>query len=336
MVSGFQLNLYTFLVFFNTLMKPIALGFACLVMLYFAKRSVIRELSFSLLLIMTVAIISQLFITSTGPRSFELFYVPGAIAAPLLILLLATAHGASSMNSFKVASAVAAAFFLVRVAPRVESESITAASLTLVFVVGYCTVTWIRNGRMRSRTATEPNFVALAVSLFVILVAIISFVDRDFPNLPQYAKPFPDRLDSDWYGTPLFIETANFIEENTKNEDLFAYSVCQPTAEKTCEPDFRPAALTRRQYLAHNAQFSEADVDERTWQNIELSRSIGTGAANQVMQQLRDRKVDYVLAERVKVSDGWIESATSSGSVEIYRNAEYIVLKLSSDSTIND
>jgi len=336
MASSFQLNLYTFLVFFNTLMKPILLGFVCLAMLYFAKRSVIRELSFSLLIIMILAIISQLFITSTGPRSFELFYVPGAIAAPLLILLLATAQGASSTNSIKVATAVAAAFFVVGFAPRVGSESITAASFALALVVSYCAVTWLMNNRMPLRTAARPNFVASAVSLFVILVAIISFVDRDFPNLPRYAKPFPDRLTSDWYGSPLFIETANFIQANTDSKSLFAYSVCKATTNEFCSPDFLFAALTRRQYLSLSPLFSQVDVDERTWSNLELSQSIGLGAAAQVMQQLFTRKVDYVLAERIRVSDDWIESATSSESVEIFRNAGYVILKVSTDSVIND
>ena len=334
--SGFQLNLYTFLVFFNTLMKPILLGFVCLVMLYFAKRSVIRELSFSLLIIMILAIISQLFITSTGPRSFELFYVPGAIAASLLILLLAAAQGASSTNSFKVATAVAAAFFVVGSAPRVGSESITAASLALALVVIYCAVTWLMNKRMPSRTAPRPNLAVSAVSLFVVFLAIISFVDRDFPNLPSYAKPFPDRLISDWYGTPLFIETADFIQANTDSKSLFAYSVCRPIADELCLPDFRPSALTRRQYLSLSPEFSAGELDERTWGNIELSQSIGSGTAAQVMQQLRDRRVDYVLADRKRVGDEWIESATSSGSAEIFRNAEYVILKLSSDSIIDD
>ena len=336
LASGFQLNLYTFLVFLNTLIKPILLGFVCLVMLYFAKRSVIRELSFSLLIIMILAIISQLFITSTGPRSFELLYVPGAIAASLLILLLATAQGASSTNSFKVATAVAAAFFVVGSAPRVGSESITAASLALALVVIYCAVTWLMNKRMPSRTAPRPNLAVSAVSLFVIFLAIISFVDRDFPNLPSYAKPFPDRLISDWYGTPLFIETADFIQANTDSKSLFAYSVCRPIADELCLPDFRPSALTRRQYLSLNPQFSEADVDERTWGNIELSQSIGSGTAAQVVQQLHDRQVNYVLADRKRVGDEWIESATSSGSAEIFRNAEYVILQLGSDSFVND
>ena len=334
-VSGFQLNLYTFLVFFNTLIKPILLGFVCLVMLYFAKRSVIRESSFSLLIIMLAAIISQLFIASTGPRSFELFYVPGAIAAPLLILLLATAQGAVSTSSIKVAAAISAAFFLVAFAPRVGSESVTASSLALVLVIGYCAVTWLMNKRLPLKTATRSNFAVSAVSLFVIFLAIMSFVDRDFPNLPRYAKPFPDRLISDWYGTPLFTETADFIQANTDSKSLFAYSVCRPIADELCLADFRPTALTRRQYLSLDPLFSEADVDERTWGNLELSQSIGTGAATQVMQQLHDRQVDYVLADRKRVDDDWIKSATSSGAAEIFRNAEYVILQLGSDSSIN-
>jgi hypothetical protein len=305
-------------------------------MLYFAKRSVIREFSFSLLIIMLTAIISQLFITSSGPRSFELFYVPGAIAAPLLILLLATAQGAVSTSPIKVAAAISAAFFLVAFAPRVGSESVTASSLALVLVIGYCAVTWLMNKRLPLKTATRSNFAVSTLSLFVILLAIMSFVDRDFPNLPRYAKPFPDRLISDWYGTPLFIETADFIQANTDSKSLFAYSVCRPIADELCLPDFRPSALTHRQYLSLSPLFSEADVDERTWGNVELSQSIGTGAATQVMQQLHDRQVDYVLADRKRVDDDWIKSATSSGAVEIFRNAEYVILQLGSDSFVND
>jgi predicted Fe-Mo cluster-binding NifX family protein len=155
-------------------------------------------------------------------------------------------------------------------------------------------------------------------------------------DLSRYAKPLPDRLTYDWYGTPLFIETTNFIQVNTDSKSLFAYSVCKLTTDKFCLLDFRPAALTRRQYLSLTPLFSQVDVDERTWSNIELSQSIGSGAAAQVMQQLRDRKVDYVLAERMRVGDDWIKSATSSGSKEIFRNAGYVILKVSTDSVIND
>lgn len=335
MASGFQLNLYTFLVFFNTLMKPILLGFVCLVMLYFAKRSVIRELSFSLLIIMLAAIISQLFITSTGPRSFELFYIPGTIAVPFLVLLLSVTQGAILTTPLKVVAATAAAFFLVAFSPRVGSESVTASSLALVLVIGYCAVTWLINERMQLKIATRSNLAASGVSLFVIFLAIMSFVDRDFPNLPRFAKPFPDRLISDWYGTPLFIETADFIKANTDSKSLFAYSVCRPIADELCLPDFRPSALTRRQYLSLQPPFYREERDEIAQSDFKLSQSIGSGTAAQVVQQLRDRQVDHVLADRKRVGDDWIKSATSSGAAEIFRNAEYVILQLGSDSSIN-
>lgn len=332
MSGDFGFDFPTFLRFFRILVQPVLFGFVCLVLLCFNRRPIIRELSYSLLIVMLVAMVSQLFITSTGPRSFELFYLPGTIAAPLLLLLLGTAQSASLTSPWKVAAAISVALSLVAFAPRVgNGRTSTDASFALVLVVGYGAVTWLRNRRMPIRTATGQNLAASAVSLFVVLLATVSFVDRDFPNLPQYAKPFPDRLTSDWYGTPSFIEAADFVRASTDSRSLFAYSVCRPIADELCLPDFRPSALTRRQYLSLNPLFSEDDVDEPTWEDLELSQSIGSGTAAEVIQQLRDRNVDYLLAERKRVSDGWIRSATSSGSTEIFRNSEFVVLDLGSD-----
>jgi hypothetical protein len=160
-----------------------------------------------------------------------------------------------------------------------------------------------------------------------VSLSIISIANHVLEDLPRYSQEQTATTSTDWYGTPTFVEVTDFIKRNTASNDLFAYSLCDTESEQYCITDMRPAALTKRRFLTLNP-YGSFDLKigfqaDRWW-----SERIGVSPANLVTKYLKARQVRYVLAERSRISAGWISEATQEGVLVVFRNRDYVLMDL--------
>jgi hypothetical protein len=327
--SQFSLDLYTFRVFFNRLISPIILGILCAFILRYSKLVRVRQIGFSLLVVLAAAVVSQLFVTSTGPRSFELFYVPGIFAASILILLLAISSGRNSIwQNWQTVIVVALALALVALAPPLGGGFINPFTIVTILVALFTGWSLLRKRVGRGGLFADTGTSIALSSLFISLTAVMAFVLRDFPEFPQYSRLSIQSDSSNWVGSTDFIEAVDFIQSETANNGLFAFSICDRDLSKWCEVDFRPAALMGRRFLALDPLFSRDAVNVRTWSDVELSQAIGALPPSKVVDDLIARGVNYVLIDHLRVSSEWIQNAKDVGAKEIYSSTSYSVLQL--------
>jgi hypothetical protein len=181
---------------------------------------------------------------------------------------------------------------------------------------------------VRDRYFFDADLSLGLASLFLTLITVTAFVSQDLPDFPQYSREFVESESSNWLGSSDFIEAVDFIQSETASNVLFAFSVCDQDLSKSCEVDFRPAALTSRRFLALDPLFSQDAVDIRTWSDVELSQAIGALPASKVIDDLIARGVNYVLIDHSRVSGEWIQNAKDVGAMEVFSSASYSVLKL--------
>lgn len=327
MESSFSVSPYALLVFLNRLVNPVLLGLICCILIAIIGKLAIRRLGVSLILTLVAAIGSQVFITSDGPRSFELFYVPGVVASSLGLLILgAISDSGRFLRSGQIFFLLLVSVVIVWVESLVQSETIDAYVLTVAVVTAFLVAKWLIDGRQkRERT---PGHAPLAlVSLFpsVVLVAI---VHQDLTSPDNKAKVSEVQLASNWYGSSAFGEAVEYLRANSTSNDLIAYSLCGEEGEVKCEADFRPAALTGRRFLALDPLFSPENVDDVTWNDVVLSRSIGVGPVSSTIRGLRSRGVQFIFAKRMRVDDSWINDAEKAGSKLEFANSEFAVISL--------
>lgn len=327
--SQFALDFYTFRVFFKQLISPVILGIACAMMLQRSKHILLRQISLSMAAILVAAIASQLVITSTGPRSFELFYVPGIFAAAVLYLTLAVSNYNSNKATFwKIFFVLVFAFGVVKYSPPLGSGTISSFTITTAVIGAFFGVTWLIDKFGLAGTQFRNKSSILLASLFLILVATMTFASKDFPDFPQYARTPVNVQISNWFGSPEFIEVTDFIQKETGGTSLFALSICDPNFDQSCDFDFRPAALFERRWLASQPLFSEDAVGGLVWSDIELSKAIGVLQPNEVIEDLTIRGVNYVFIDFAKVDTKWVQKAKTYGATEIFSNSSYSVLWL--------
>ena len=327
--SQFSLDLYTLRVFFNRLISPIILGILCALILRFSKLVRVRQIGFSLLVVLAVAVVSQLFVTSTGARSFELLYVPGIFSASILILLLTVSSGHNPIwHNWQVVIVFVLALAIVALAPSIGGGFINPFTIVTILVALFTGWSLLRKRVGRGGLFADTGTSIALSSLFISLTAVMAFVLRDFPEFPQYSRQNIESDSSNWVGSPDFIEAVDFIQSETANNSLFAFSICDRDLSKSCEVDFRPAALTSRRFLALDPLFSRDAVDDLTWSDVELSRAIGALPASKVVDDLIARGVNYVLIDHSRVSSEWIQNAKDVGAKEIYLSTSYSVLQL--------
>ena len=325
--SQFSLDLYTFRVFFNRLISPIILAILCALILRYSKLVRVRQIGFSLLVVLAAAVVSQLFVTSTGPRSFELLYVPGIFAASILILLLAVSSCHNPIwQNWQAVIVVVLALVIVALAPPISGGFInpfTIVTILVVLFVGWSLLhKWVGRGSLFIDTCTS---IALS-SLFISLTAVMAFVLRDFPEFPQYSRLNIESDSSNWVGSPDFNEVVGFIHDETTVDSLFAFSVCDQESDQSCETDFRPAALTGRRFLALDPTFLRDAIDDRTWSDVELSRAIGVRPPTKIIEGLTSRGVNYLLIDRSRVKNDWVQGAKDAGAADVFSNTSYLVL----------
>ena len=324
--SQFSLDLYTFRVFFNRLISPIILGILCALMLRFSKLVRVRQIGFSLLVVLAVAVVSQLFVTSTGPRSFELLYVPGIFSASILILLLAISSGRNSIwQNWQTVIVVALALALVALVPPLGGGFLNPFTIVTILVALFTGWSLLRKRVGRGSLFIDRGTSIALPSLFVSLTAIMAFVLRDFPEFPQYSRQNIESDSSNWVGSPDFIEAVDFIQSETASNSLFAFSVCDQESDQLCETDFRPAALTGRRFLALDPLFLRDAIDDLTWSDVELSRAIGIRPPTEIIEGLTSRRVNYLLVDRSRVKNDWVQGAKDAGAADVFSNTSYFV-----------
>ena len=327
--SGFALDFYTFRVFFKQLVSPVILGITCAVILQRSKHILLRQINLSMVAIIVVAIASQLVITSTGPRSFELFYLPGIIAAALLCLSLAVSNYNLTRPTFwQVAVVFVIALGVVKYSPPFRSGTIETFTIATTLSGTFLGVKWLidKFGIVGVRYRAQSSIPT--VSVFLILVATMTFISQDFPEFPQYARTPVNVQTSNWFGLPEFIEVTDFIQKGTSSTDLFALSICDPNSDQSCNFDFRPAALFGRRWLASQPLFSRNAVGDGVWSDIELSKAIGVLPPIEVIEALAVRGVNYVFIDLSKVDITWVQNAMSAQALEVFSNSSYFVLQL--------
>lgn len=327
--SRFALDFYTFRVFIKQLVSPVVLGVTCAVILQRSKHILLRQINLSMVAILVAAIASQLVITSTGPRSFELFYLPGIIAAALLYLTLVVSNYNLTRPTFwRVAVVFVLALGVVKYSPPLGSGTISPFTIATTLIGTFLGVNWLiqKFGIVGTRYRAKSSIPL--VSVFLILVATMTLASQDFPKFPQYARtPVTVQL-SNWFGSPEFIEVTDFIQKETSSTSLFALSICDPNSDQTCNFDFRPAALFGRRWLASEPLFSRNAVGDGVWSDIELSKAIGVFPPNEVIEALSVRGVNYVFIDLSKVDIKWVRNLKSAGALEVFSNSSYFVFQL--------
>jgi hypothetical protein len=327
--SQFAFDFYTLRVFFEQLINPVILGITCAVILQRSKHVILRQINLSLICILVAAVASQLVITSSGARSFELFYVPGVFAAAVFFLVLAVSTSYFPSSIFwQLVVVFALALGIVKFSPILGSGTINPFSIATMLIGAFFGVTWLVDKFGLVGTWFRSKSSIPLVSVFLILVATMTFVFQDFPDFPLYSRTPVNVQTSNWFGSPDFIELADFIREETSSASLLALSICNPNADQSCEPDFRPAALTGRRFLALDPLFFEEAVDDRTWADVELSRAIGVRPSTGVIEDLAIRGVNYVLIDRSRVKNDWVQNAKDAGAADVFSNNSYFVLLL--------
>ncbi len=327
--SRFALDFYTFRVFFKQLVNPVVLGVTCAVILQRSKHILLRQINLSMVSILVAAIASQLIITSTGPRSFELFYLPGIIAAALLYLTLVVSNYNLTRPTFwQVAVVFVLALGVVKYSPPLGSGTINPFTIATTLIGTFLGVNWLIQKFGIVGTWYRAKSSIPLVSVFLILVATMTFASQDFPKFLQYSRtPVAVQL-SNWFGSPDFVEVTDFIQKETSSTSLFALSICDPNSDQTCNFDFRPAALFGRRWLASEPLFSRDAVGGRVWSDIELSQAIGVLQPNEVIENLFIRGVNYVFIDLAKVDISWVQNAKSAGALEVFSNSSYFVFQL--------
>ena len=325
--SQFSFDLYTLRVFLNRLISPVILGITSAILLRNSKKSIFRQISFSLIVVIVVGVASQIFITSTGPRSFDLFYVPAIFATSALVLLLAVSTNRDAIHRYwHVYICFGVALLNLNYAPSLGDGTINPLTIATLGIGLYFVFVWMSNKfDWRGPSLGMDRSVALS-SLFITFTAVVVFVSQSFPNFPKYTRAHIESQSIDWTGSLDFNDVVSFIDEKTARTSLFAFSVCDPNSVNSCETDFRPAALTKRRFLALDPLFFEKAVDDRTWGDVELSRAIGVRPSAEVIDDLEIRGVNYVLIDRSRVNNEWVQKAMVAGAANVYSNKSYFVL----------
>jgi len=312
--SQFALDFYTFRVFFKQLISPVILGIACAMMLQRSKHILLRQISLSMAAILVAAIASQLVITST--------------AADLYLALAVSNYNSNRATFWQIFFVLVFAFGVVKYSPPLGSGTVSSFTITTAVIGVIFGATWLIDKFGLAGTRFRNKSSILLASVFLILVATMTFAYKDFPDFPQYARTPVNVQMSNWFGSPEFVEVTDFIQKGTSSTSLFALSICDPNSDQSCNFDFRPGALFERRWLASQPVFSEDAVSGLVWSDIELSKAIGVLQPNEVIEDLTTRGVNYVFIDLAKVDTEWVQKAKTHGASEIFSNSSYTVLLL--------
>jgi len=329
MASEFDLSLYSVKVFVDVLVNPLILGVPCLVLLIMARDEVKRQLSVALLVIMSLAIGSRLFLDSNGPGATDLFYSPGIVASALAMLLLVRfVDFIASLRRTHVTMIVFSALAIVLGNEQFDKEVISSyfvgATVVLVMVFGV-------GLRLRARPSSDQAFrqrVLAGCAFFTITLFTCQSLWDFYREIPGRIQQSTVTRYEDWYGSSQFRELKTFVQTSTPTSSLFAYSIKQDDSLDDYEIDYRPAALLKRRFLALHPLFDRADVSPQLWSDVEASRQIGVVPAQKSIDYLAKRGVSYLLVDRSQIYPEWLQDAQDSGAVVEFYTSELVLLKL--------
>jgi hypothetical protein len=243
----------------------------------------------------------------------------------ILLLAVSTNHDADH-RYWQVFICFGVALLNLNYAPPLGGGTINPFTVAILGIILFGVVVWMSNKIVwRGPSLGMDRSVALS-SLFITFTAIVVFVSQSFPNFPKYSRTHIESQPINWTGSLDFNDVVDFIDEKTASTSLFAFSVCDPNLVDSCETDFRPAALAGRRFLSLDPLFFQKAVDDRTWDDVELSRAIGVRPSGEVIDDLGIRGVNYVLIDRSRVNDEWVQKAMVAGAANVYSNKSYSVL----------
>jgi uncharacterized membrane protein YdcZ (DUF606 family) len=154
-----------------------------------------------------------------------LFYVPGIFAAAVLYLTLAVSNYNSNRATFwQIFFVLVFAFGVVKYSPPLGSGTISSFTITTAVIGAIFGATWLIDKFGLAGTQFRNKSSILLASVFLILVATMTFASQDFPDFPQYARTPVNVQISNWFGSPEFVEVTDFIQKGTSSTSLFAFS----------------------------------------------------------------------------------------------------------------
>ena len=66
-------------------------------------------------------------------------------------------------------------------------------------------------------------------------------------------------------------------------------------------------------------------IDDLTWSDVELSRAIGIRPPTEIIEGLTSRRVNYLLVDRSRVKNDWVQGAKDAGAADVFSNTSYFV-----------
>lgn len=334
MGSSFSVSLYSIKVFLGTLVEPLVILIVVLALLARFASPHSKWVVAGLTAVAGTSMFSQVMVTSTGPRSFELLFVPGIVAFAVGIVMLSVEFQPKESVSWSsvVGMTVCAAGTII-VSQSLGAKNLTPFLVGLSLILTYFTAVVVRE-RLKGRalSAALPRTLS-SISVFVCFVVVGANVSQSFFMAEDPFHKNVERVSANWFGDEAFAEALHFIRENTSSDDLLAYTLCSDVEGRTCQADFRPAALSGRRFLALDPVFSQENVSYRLWRDVELSREIGKGSADETIRELADRGVTDLLIDRSRVAESWISEALSAGSALRFENDQFVLLAIDKGKT---
>lgn len=333
MYSEFGLSIYHFKLFLSIIILPLAVGFACAIIVFFERSSTLRQWMVTLSVIVVGGALSQVLILSNEDRGHRYFAVPAYICSGLLLATLAL-----SMNGFprfKNATILAAImvsvgvyWFIDYVTSDFESEILKP--LPVVSVVSVALTAGAAAIRLSSSSLIqEVRGLVRVFSLLLIMTGLLYHTTQlDQQSVWNAGSTNAIRSWSNWYGDEDTIEVITLVKEQTEVSDLIAISTCELTllAKDYCEPDYRVPAISGRRFLASDSRFSF--IDPKTKPDVLLSGPLKTADSDKVLSELSNRGASYFVLRKSRVQDRGITIKEKYSDRVLLENGSFLVVSL--------
>jgi len=335
MSGHFKWSLYSFKIFSNTVLAPVAAGVASALVCIHSRVSQLKQWVVALSIALITGMLTLLFITSDDTEGFGYFYFSAAVATATLLLmstLLGDVGPALSRGALfrALLTSLGITVILNLVFSKPPSPAITPLSIGAALAV---LVISAELGTRRLRLPIRSHFRAYAVVVAVALSplgVVYGQIHRNLSELRDISSLRADRNWSNWYGDTEMKEVMDFLSRNTMDSDLLAVNSCPLSLQigDGCEPDYRLAAITGRRFFSMDARFAEAWVDNQTWRDYELSSSIGTKPPSETIDELTNRGVTHLVLLKARAPLSWQREVLDLSIEKLLENQSYLVLKL--------
>jgi hypothetical protein len=333
MTSVFGLNLYNLNIFFSLLILPIITGVAASFAIPLMAGSELRKWSVSMVMVMAVSVISQMFLASDATKGHTYFYRSAIVATGIAILLLSLAAARQyELSGLKlclgIGLSITAYYSSSRVSDALGYSSIKPLALVsglavLIAIGGYCASQLRKQSNVR-------HLALMSAALLLSSSTIVDYSERDLDGIRSLRVTNADRSWDNWLGDADMVELIGFIKRETRSSDLIAQSNCDLSlfTGDRCEPDFRLAALTGRRFLASDPMFYESYVNIVTWSDVILSSKVGSEPPSETLRDFQSRGVTYLILHKSRVPATWRDQARNSSATVVFENNSFELLRL--------